>query len=103
VLNASRGTNDLFTFLILLATTASLLAYLVSSLAALALPAAGRMSGGALLFAAAVLGAAYSAWAIWGAGQEANLWGLALMASGLPIYFLTRRKGASVQTPSPRL
>jgi APA family basic amino acid/polyamine antiporter len=103
VLNASRGTNDLFTFLILLATTASLVAYLVSSLAALALPARGQMRGGGLLLATAALGASYSAWAIWGAGEEANLWGLALMASGLPIYFFTRRKGALVQTPRPRL
>ncbi|HEX8668242.1 MAG TPA: amino acid permease [Allosphingosinicella sp.] len=89
--NTGRTATDLFTFLILLATTASLVAYFVCSLAALALPARGRMASDWLLAAAAGLGAAYSAWAMWGAGLEANGWGLALAATGLPVYLLTRR------------
>jgi APA family basic amino acid/polyamine antiporter len=92
LLNAARSATDLFKFLILLATTASLVAYLVCSLAAIALPARGRMATGALLWLAAGLGAAYSAWAIWGAGMEANLWGLGLMASGVPVFLVTRLK-----------
>jgi APA family basic amino acid/polyamine antiporter len=96
--NTGRSTTDLFTFLILLATTASLVAYLVSSLAALALRARGRMPSDSLLLAAASLGAAYSAWAIRGAGLEANGWGLALAASGLPVYLLTRLSRATEGT-----
>ena len=92
LLNAARSAADLFKFLILLATTASLVAYLVCSLAAIALPARRRMASDALLWIAALLGAAYSAWAMWGAGAEANLWGFALMASGVPVFLVTRLK-----------
>lgn len=92
LINGARSTTDLFKFLILLATTASLLAYLVSALAAIVLPAQRRMASGGLLLAAALLAALYSAWAIWGAGREANLWGLALIASGIPIFLAMRLK-----------
>jgi APA family basic amino acid/polyamine antiporter len=95
LLNAARSATDLFKFLILLATTASLVAYLVCSIAAIALPARRRMAGGGLLFAAALLGSVYSAWAIWGAGTEANLWGLGLMASGVPVFLVMRLKQAA--------
>jgi APA family basic amino acid/polyamine antiporter len=95
LLNAARSATDLFKFLILLATTASLVAYLVCSLAAIALPARRRMASDALLLTAALLGAAYSAWAVWGAGAEANLWGLGLMASGIPVFLVTRLKQAA--------
>ncbi|HEY0411864.1 MAG TPA: amino acid permease [Allosphingosinicella sp.] len=89
--NASRSTIDLFKFLVLLATTASLVPYLVCALAALALGARARMSAGLLLPPVAALAALYSAWAIWGAGWEANKWGIGLLASGIPVYLLMRR------------
>ena len=92
VLNSARSMTDLFGFLILLATCASLVAYLASSLAALKLKVA---RGKAAIF---ILAAAFSAWAIYGAGREAALWGAALMASGVPLYFLSR---GSSPAPGP--
>ena len=84
VLNSARSMTDLFGFLILLATCASLVAYLASSLAALKLKVA---PGKAAIFLVAAL---FSAWAIYGAGREAVIWGVVLMASGVPLYFLSR-------------
>lgn len=89
VANHSLSMIDLFGFLILLATSASLVAYLASSLAALRLRADRRAMP---VFALAAL---FSAWAIWGAGYEAMNWGAALLASGIPVYFLTRWRGSS--------
>ena len=40
---------------------------------------------GALTFLA-IASAIYSAWAIWGAGREAALWGLATFLIAFPIY-----------------
>jgi len=48
-------------------------------------------SGGRVgLALAGVLGAVYSLWALIGAGREAVLWGLALLAVAIPVYFLMR-------------
>jgi basic amino acid/polyamine antiporter, APA family len=88
-LNQWRSMTDLFGFLILLATTASLVAYLASSLAALKL---GVARAKAPVF---IIAAIFSVWAIWGAGYEAMLWGAALLVSGVPIYFLMARAGRS--------
>jgi APA family basic amino acid/polyamine antiporter len=90
LINQSRSMTELFKFLVLLATTASLVPYLVCSLAALWLRAGRRMSADMSLAAVALLGAVYSAWAIWGAGWEAIAWGGALLVSGLPIYLVMR-------------
>jgi hypothetical protein len=43
-----------------------------------------------VIFAVAAL---FSVWAIWGAGYEAITLGAALLASGIPLYFLARRAG----------
>jgi len=88
LINYSRSMADLFKFLVLLATTASLIPYLVCALAAIWLQAGRRMSAGMMLPAIALLGALYSAWAIWGAGPEAIVWGAVLLASGVPIYLI---------------
>jgi APA family basic amino acid/polyamine antiporter len=88
-----RGLVPLFTFMVLLATTACLVAYLASSLALLALARRGRLArrGQAGLAAAAALGAAYSLWAIAGAGREAALWGLVLMLAAVPVHAAMKR------------
>lgn len=101
--NQSRSMGDLFAFMALLSTVASLVAYLSCSLAALRLQAAGRIARSALLAAVAAAGALYSAWAIYGAGPEPALWGATLLASGLPVYILMRRNlmaGRAVDRPS---
>jgi basic amino acid/polyamine antiporter, APA family len=88
-LNYSRSMADLFGFLILLATTASLVAYLVCSLAAV------KLGVGRKAVPVFILAALFSLWAIWGAGLEAMKWGAALLVSGIPLYFLMRWRGGS--------
>jgi APA family basic amino acid/polyamine antiporter len=92
--NYTRSLTDLFKFLVLLATAASLVPYLVCSLGALRLRRAGHLGTGPLLPVLGTAGAVYSAWAIWGSGREAMLWGAALLASGVPVYLLMRRGAA---------
>lgn len=91
-LNATGQTVEVFTFMILLATSATLVAYLASSLALLALLRRGRLSGVGRgtpwLAAAGALGAAYSLWAIVGAGAGAVKWALVFMAAAVPVYLL---------------
>jgi basic amino acid/polyamine antiporter, APA family len=89
--NQSRSMGDLFAFMALLSTTASLVAYFSCSLAALRLQAQRRLVRSLLLVLAATAGALYSIWAIYGAGLEPALWGAALFASGLPIYLIMQR------------
>jgi APA family basic amino acid/polyamine antiporter len=101
--NQTRSMGDLFVFMALLSTVASLVAYLTCSLAALRLQGAGRMARGGALIAAAVLGTLYSAWAIYGAGWEPAAWGVGLLLSGVPIYFMMQRNllgGRAVASPS---
>jgi len=82
--NASRSTAGLFTFLILLVTSAALVVYLVATLAA------GRLDRGLgprLVLALAMLFIAFS---FYGAGAEANAWCIALLALGAIDYFVMR-------------
>ena len=88
-LNQSLSMVDLFGFLILLATTAALVAYLVCSLAAI------RLGVGPRLVPVYLLAALFSLWAIWGAGAEAMKWGAVLLVSGIPLYFLTKLSARS--------
>jgi APA family basic amino acid/polyamine antiporter len=96
--NGARSMGDLFTFMALLSTTASLVAYLACALAALVLQGRKRMDRSAALLLAGAVGALYSVWAIYGAGPEPAAWGAALLASGLPIYLIMQwnlsRRGA---------
>ena len=92
--NQTRSMGDLFVFMALISTLASLVAYLSCSLAALAMQRDRRMERRAALTAAAAAGALYSVWAIYGAGVEPLLWGLALLLSGVPVYLVMRRKEA---------
>jgi APA family basic amino acid/polyamine antiporter len=86
---------QVFTFMILLATSANLVAYLVCSLALLVLMARGRLAGARRgtpwLAAAGALGAVYSLWAIAGAGREATAWGVVLLAAAVPVYAVMKR------------
>lgn len=86
---------QVFTFMILLATSANLVAYLVCSLALLVLMRRGALGGSRRgtpgLALAGALGALYSLWAIAGAGREATLWGAVLLAVALPVYAAMKR------------
>lgn len=88
--NSTRSMGNLFTFMALLSTAASLVAYLACALAALWLQERGRLLASAALYGAAIIGAIYSIWALYGAGTEPAIWGAALLASGLPLYLLMR-------------
>ncbi len=75
--NSSKSLGDLFQFMALLSTSATLWLYLALSLAALRLHAAGSI---------AVIGAAYALWALWGAGINESGLSLCLMLTALPLY-----------------
>jgi len=100
LMNYGRSLVEMFTFLILLSTTATLVLYLSTALAALWLLHRRRIAvqgpQATLLAVAAVLGSLYALWTFYGAGKEALLWGLVLMVASVPVYFLMKR-GAAVE------
>jgi APA family basic amino acid/polyamine antiporter len=100
--NFHKSMVQVFTFMILLATSATLVAYLVCSLALLVLLRRGQLAslrrGTPWLATAGALGAAYSLWAIAGAGRDATIWGTVLLLAALPVYALMK----SAQPPGAR-
>ena len=80
--NYTKGLTELFAFMALLATVATLVLYLFATIAALRLMVRGQLSRG-LLFVTLV-GAVYSIWTFYGAGKEATLWGLLLLMTAIP-------------------
>jgi APA family basic amino acid/polyamine antiporter len=102
VLNFRGSMAQAFQFFILLATSANLVAYLVCSLALLVLLKQGRMDGSRRgapwLAGAGALGAAFSLWAIAGAGKEATGWGAVLLLAALPVYALMKRGARTRET-----
>jgi basic amino acid/polyamine antiporter, APA family len=88
--NYSRTMAGLFTFLLLITTVAVLFLYLACTLATLRLTIRGQMAG-TILVLTSLAGLAFSLFAFWGAGGEASLWGVALLATGIPVYFFMRR------------
>jgi APA family basic amino acid/polyamine antiporter len=101
--NYTRGLVAEFTFIILLSTLATLVAYAFSSmaLAVSSLRAPERLRGRRLAgqLSVALLAFAYSLWAIVGAGRDALFWGLLLLLAGVPIHlWLVRRLARAVAT-----
>lgn len=94
--NYTRGLVDLFTFIILLSTLSTLLAYAFSALAAFRVGGATLSTSMRLV---AGLAFAYSLWAIGGAGEETVYWGFLLLMAGLPVYVWVSRQA---QHPAPR-
>jgi APA family basic amino acid/polyamine antiporter len=96
LMNYQKSMVSVFTFMILLSTTACLVLYLLCSLALLRLQWTGQMKSPRMRTAAlAIIGvitSAYSLWAIVGAGREAVLWGAVLLLIGAPVYFLVREQ-----------
>jgi APA family basic amino acid/polyamine antiporter len=94
MMNYSGSTVKVFTFIILVSTSAYLVMYLFCALAALKLALQGRMGvhgrkfGTLLVFA--TLAAVYSAWTLYGAGVREFWWAMALIAVGVPVYFLMK-------------
>lgn len=76
----SRSLVQLFTFILLLSTSAILLPYAASSAAWIR---SGGGNGGRFV---ALLALVYSIYALFGAGAEALLWGAVLLLAGVPVY-----------------
>ncbi|MGY4398679.1 APA family basic amino acid/polyamine antiporter [Sphingomonas sp. UYAg733] len=83
--NYTRGMGDLFTFIASVSLAAGMLAYFASALAAIRL-----LPDDLPLKVAAAIAAAFVVWMVYGLGLEANLWGLALLVAGLPVYLWVR-------------
>jgi APA family basic amino acid/polyamine antiporter len=100
VMNYQKSMVSVFTFMILLSTTACLVLYLLCSLALLRLQWTGHMPAprgrSAALAIVGVIATVFSLWAIVGAGREAVLWGALLLVLGVPLYLWVRltRRGA---------
>ncbi len=84
----SRSLVALFTFILLISTSAILLPYAASSAAWLR---SGSRNGGR---AVALLALLYSLYALSGAGAEALGWGAVLLLTGAPVYLWMKRRPA---------
>jgi APA family basic amino acid/polyamine antiporter len=80
-----------FTFIVLVSTSANLVTYLCCSIAAISLSLKGQMGGRRekgfmTLLVVADVAALYAIWTLWGAGAEAFWWSIALFVAGIPVY-----------------
>lgn len=87
--NTSKSTADLFIFVSLLTTTATLVVYIIGSIAALRTQPSLAAT---LAIAASML---FSLFAFYGAGLEANLLGLVLLLAGLAVRWCCHRFSGS--------
>lgn len=85
--NYTRGLVDLYTFMILLSTLASLVPFSFCAMAAFLLDP--NMSSG--LRVAGGVAFLYAMFSIVGAGAETVYWGFLLLISGLPVYVWVKR------------
>ena len=96
IMNYTKGLVEKFTFIILLATLATLVPYVLSALAEIFVFAKKREKENRKKFIRAmiiaVLALLYSLWALWGIGLETILWGLTLLIAGIPVFFLLMRE-----------
>jgi len=92
--NFTRGLTELYGFMALLATVATLVLYLVAALAALRLTQFGTLKRGAMT-GVTILGLIYGVWTLYGSGFEATAWGAVLLATGIPVYWIMRWRGGS--------
>ena len=96
LMNYQKSMVSVFTFMILLSTTACLVLYLLCSLALLRLQWTGHLKTPRArtlpLAIVGVIATSYSLWALVGAGAEAVLWGGVLLAFGAPLFFIVRER-----------
>ncbi|RHW16834.1 amino acid permease [Sphingomonas gilva] len=86
LLNYTGKTGQLFQDIATISLAAGMVAYLASALAAIRL-----LPKDVPLVIAAAVSAGFVLWMVWGLGLKADLWGLGLMALGLPVYWRVRR------------
>jgi APA family basic amino acid/polyamine antiporter len=87
--NSSRATGNLYTFIILLSTSAMIVVYFVGGLAAWKSSPAVQARG---IIAVALL---FTLFAAYGTGLEADWWCLVLLAAGLAVRAMSRWPGGS--------
>ena len=92
LMNASESLVNQFTFVILLATLAALLPYLLCALARIFIAVRLQQSLSISEISVCILAAIFSTWAITGTGLETIFWGSILFITGLPIYFWIIRR-----------
>lgn len=101
IMNFQTSMARIFTFMILLSTTACLIMYLLCSLALLTLMWKGRLEGArrgtASLAVVGVAATLYSLWTIVGAGREAALWAAVLLVLGVPVFALSRGSAVTLK------
>ena len=100
LMNYQKSMVEVFTFMILLATTANLVTYLLCALAVLVLLRNGKMvtesaRRTAGLAVAGALGTTYALWTLVGAGKEAVFWGFVLLGVAVPVFYLMRSRRAA--------
>jgi APA family basic amino acid/polyamine antiporter len=88
--NYSSSLAELFQFMILLATSSTLILYLSCALAALRLQQTRMVPFSPALAVVAAAGALYSVWTLAGAGLDALKWGAVLLLVGGVIYGVMR-------------
>jgi basic amino acid/polyamine antiporter, APA family len=93
--NYTQSLAKLFTFMVLVTTSVSLIFYLSGTLAALWLRMKGRLEGGAAFTAVSLVATVYCFWAFYGAGVRESLWSLGMTAVAVPVYLLMRRANRS--------
>lgn len=97
-MNYQKGMVNMFSFVIMLSTLTCLVPYLFSSVVeiTLYLKNSGKLPIKKLfvIILISIPAFLYSAWAVIGLGWSVILWGLLLLALGIPIYFYsTTRDG----------
>ena len=92
--SSTEGFVQVYIFIALVSTVASLVLYAVCAAAALKLKAMGGAT------AVAILALVYALAMFVGAGLEATLWGLGLAIAGLPIRYLSRRFNSAATSPA---
>ena len=90
IANYTQSLSSLFTFMVLVTTSVSLVFYLLGTLAALWLRARGRLDGSAGFVMVGAAATAYCLWAFYGAGVRESLWSLGMTAVAVPVYWLMR-------------
>jgi len=93
MMNFTKGLVEKFTFVILLATLATLVPYLFSTLAQLKFIYLTRNNKKLIkLLIITILAFLYSVWAVIGLGMYTIIWGVIFIATGIPIYFWMSRR-----------
>jgi len=105
--NLSSGMVKIFEFMILLATTATLVLYAAAALTCIELQRRNLIETRPALLISSVLGLLFALATFYGAGLEATGWGAALIGAGIPVYLLMRwanhsTRAAAADRASPR-